>query len=140
MGAVPFVNHTTREREDNTPMKSPRRNNSHKNVTSVVCGNGVIDTTEILNVDAKADPKVEQECPPSMPKSICYSENNSKRKPIQLSIAQWNGRSINSRSKINSIKTLNSNLTALQEIWQKENELRENFQILDSVERTLKRG
>jgi endonuclease/exonuclease/phosphatase family metal-dependent hydrolase len=63
-----------------------------------------------------------------------------KHAPFELSIAQWNCRSVNKIEKINFIRGLRSNLTALQEIWKKGERISEMFQHLNIVERTTKRG
>lgn len=71
---------------------------------------------------------------------LTLKDTPSKRKPFSLRIAQWNGCSINTQSKTNFIRSLDSKIIAVQEIWQNSETVSKNFQVLDIVERTLKRG
>ena len=69
------------------------------------------------------------------------NKNTSQERPkFQFSIAQWNGRSINTASKINYIKGFKSNIIALQQIWQRGDDIAANFETIDIVERTVQQG
>src|ERR1700730_9153366 len=62
------------------------------------------------------------------------------RSPFHLKVTQWNARSVNSEDKIKYIKGLQSDIVAVQEIWQKGNNIKNNFQTIDLVERPIGRG
>jgi len=59
---------------------------------------------------------------------------------IALTVSQWNGRSINNDSKINFVRTLPGEIIALQEIWQREEEVGKIDYPLTIQTRSDKRG
>lgn len=69
------------------------------------------------------------------------NKSTSQRRSIfKFSIAQWNARSTNTQEKLDFIKTFNSNITTLQEIWSKGHIIAENFEKLNIEKRMYQNG
>lgn len=59
---------------------------------------------------------------------------------LKLNITQWNGRSIHTQTKINFLRSMPTDIVAIQEIWKKSYNIKNIGQEIDIKERETKRG
>ena len=65
---------------------------------------------------------------------------SSPNSSISISISQWNARSVHSLDKINYLRTLSTDIIAIQEIWQRQYNLLQIGKGIDITDRAYKRG
>ena len=65
---------------------------------------------------------------------------NSPKSSISISISQWNARSVQSEEKINYLRSLPTDILAIQEVWQRQYNLPQIGRVMDISDRAYKRG
>ena len=116
------------------PIKSTKLS-LNEGETSVISSRRVVDITNRITTDT-FNTQVEEN-------AIINSKerNKNEENTINIRLAQWNPRSLNTREKIDYIIGIDADIFALQEVWQRDTEV-ENlpFEIISKTTRLLERG
>ena len=67
-------------------------------------------------------------------------EKEINKDPENISIAQWNGRSMNPKGKELFLESMEVELIALQEIWRPKKDLKDKWEVTHQTQRTEQRG